>query len=112
MKLELFRGGLSATSRKVDEADWRQWAYVEATFQGVVPMVEPVIVTVAPTCKDWRGVAPTDSAWRVVEPILDGLVSAGLFPSKAAVLEVVLRRPMIGGRSGLTVTIADAGEPF
>ncbi len=106
------RVGSSATRRKLDETEWRSWAYEAAKAQGAGQAVVPAIVRIIPYCKDWRGVSPQDSAWRVVEPILDGLVSAGVITSRADVLEVTVRRPTIGGRSVLEVELIDAAEPF
>ena len=111
MKLSFQRLGASATNRLVDPQDWMTWAHDAGKDAGVV-LTPPLVARIVLGCVDARGVVPIESAWRVVEPILDGLAASGMFASRRDVIEVTLCQPVIVGRWVLTVTLSDADEPF
>lgn len=114
MMLTLIREGVAPSPRKdaLDADGWRSWAYEEAKRQQVGRLVQPVRMVVTPAAHDRRGIKPADSVVEVTRLVIDGLVAAGVLVDARDIVELVVRRARVAGKSMLTVELEDADEPF
>jgi hypothetical protein len=99
--------GLSPYPRRVELADWREWAWAEC--DGLPALAWPVSVTVTHLRKNRASMPDVGAPILAVKAILDGVVDAGLLPDDGPdyVRRLLFLAPEIVGFQGLRVEIRE-----